>query len=84
MTGGFQREDRYVVMKRADLDAAVISNKLTQRDLDSLNHILGVLRDTRETRKKPRELKCVVVESTWPEHERVWAMLEERIGGGQA
>ena len=40
--------------------------------------IMDKVDDIRYEQGKPR-LKCVCVESDWPEYEPVWKMLEERV-----
>ncbi|WP_236175961.1 hypothetical protein [Pseudomonas pseudonitroreducens] len=65
----FQREDRYIVIKRKDL------NTVPFAALQSFLEHLGVLASF-----LPRH-EFVVVESDWPEYETVWAMLAARIEG---
>lgn len=65
----FKREDRYIVIKRSDLD------KLKGPQVDSLRLLLSKV----STRLPSRE--CVVVESDWPEYHLVWAMIEHRMAG---
>lgn len=61
----FKREERYIVIKRKDLDGAP----------DWLRH--GILYALQEAQLPER--KCVVIESDWPEYERVWQMIEDRM-----
>lgn len=65
----FKREDRYIVIKRSDLD------KLKGPQVDSLRLLLPKV----STRLPRREY--VVVESDWTEYEPVWQMIERRMTG---
>lgn len=68
----FIRESHYTVIKNTDIK--VLS--LFERDV--LNNILDkISRHRRDIGKSP--LSCVVVESDWPEYEKVWEMIEERV-----
>lgn len=70
----FKREIRYEVYKRKDIDnMPTAARKKARALLAELNALLdgyGV-----------RARKCVVVESDWPEYEKVWQMIEERVTG---
>ena len=61
----FTREFRYLVFKIKDLPRSITPNQLA--DLLHLYRLVGM--------KK----KIVVVEEDWPEYEKVWAMIEERM-----
>ena len=63
----FEREDRYVVLKIKDLET--IPTGLMLR----LHSILADLNEHLPERK------YVCVESDWPEYEKVWGMIEERM-----
>lgn len=65
----FQREDRYIVIKRNDLKKVPVSYRSSL--VDSMFSLLSHL---------PRR-ECVVVESDWPEYHLVWAMIEHRMAG---
>ena len=67
----FQREDRYIVIKRSDLKKVPVAYR--RHLVDPMFSLLGHL---------PRR-ECVVVESDWPEYHLVWAMLEHRMAGKQ-
>ncbi|MCO7566396.1 hypothetical protein NJI34_28430 [Pseudomonas sp. S 311-6] len=73
----FQREDRYIVIKRSDLD------KLSPIDRDlalsSLEHVDSIM----ATWDCPAR-KCLVIESDWPEYEPTWAAIEARVTGKPA
>jgi len=63
----FKREDRYVVLKRKDLQLLPITMQ------NELNEFL-----MRASHWLP-DRKYVVVESDWPEHDEVFKMLETRF-----
>lgn len=65
----FKREDRYVVLKRKDV------NRLPHWQKEALREILTEI----ENMMPPREY--VVVESDWPEYETVWDMIQARVEG---
>jgi O6-methylguanine-DNA--protein-cysteine methyltransferase len=67
----FNREDRYFVFKRSDVPASAIPV------LESLRETADYMRGMKG--KPP--LVCVVVESDWPEYEKVWQMIEDRVTG---
>ena len=71
----FKREDRYIVIKRTDLDKYVPSYSI-----ESLESILQTVLEGRKADGKPL-LECVVVESDWPEYETTWAAIEARVTG---
>lgn len=62
------REDRYIVIKRKDLDK--IKDKISY-ELGYFEAVLELL----------PERQYVVVESDWPEYETVWKMIEDRVDG---
>lgn len=68
-----EREERYVVLKIKDIE-----HFLSTSQKDDLHDIRGTIDAYRRMTKKG-ELKAVVVESGWPEYERVWKMLEARV-----
>lgn len=75
-----KREERYIVIKQSDLDAAVAAGYLSAIELAALAHIRNNVDRVRyERRKEP--LACVCVESDWPEYEPVWKMIEDRVNG---
>ena len=69
-----KRENRYIVIKRKDAEAA-----LDKGQLEQLNGLSSVVSANRKKAGK-LELNCVVVESDWPEYEPTWAAIEARIG----
>lgn len=70
----FQREDRYIVIKRKDL--AKVSP--TDGDLvqSYLQHIRAILDDWGVANRQ-----YLVIENDWPEYEPAWAMIEARMSG---
>jgi len=69
----FHREDRYLILKRKDLE-----KYLTEEDKIQLNFIRSkVFVGRREEGKEP--MNAVVVEQDWPEFETVWSMIEKRV-----
>jgi hypothetical protein len=70
----FEREDRYLVLKRSDIEKYL-------DDIDKLE--LEVLAENIANKRmddgRERLLKCVVVEHDWPEYEPTWAAIEARM-----
>lgn len=64
----FQREDRYLVLKRKDLD------KLPADARTDVSRLLTYLNGF-----NVGPIDCVVVERDWPEYEAVWKMLADRV-----
>jgi hypothetical protein len=70
-----EREQRYVVFKIKDM-----FKYLSEDEIEVVGDLLekvvyGRQMDSREP------LKCVTVESDWPEYEMVWDMIEKRVDG---
>jgi NTP pyrophosphatase (non-canonical NTP hydrolase) len=89
----FQRENRYVVVKRKDLrDAYKTPNAPVRHSAGfsgempvwmpaPLEKILDeAAANTRNQLGKP-PLKCLVIESDWPEYEPTWKAIEARMTG---
>lgn len=72
-TAPFNRQDRYFVLKNKDLDATI-----TEDEQHFLNTIALKIDRSRYARGKPA-LECVVIESTKPEYEQVWKLVEKRL-----
>ena len=66
-TDEFKREDRYIVIKRKDLNAAPFA--ALHSFLEHLQMLGGIL--------PPRQF--LVIESDWPEYETTWRMIERRM-----
>lgn len=70
--GEFQREDRYIVIKRKDLEAAPFKDRV------NFLQELAML----EAHLPKREY--LVIESGWPEYEPTWAAIQARVEGRAA
>lgn len=73
-----KREDRYLVLKRSDIEAAEKEGYISPAERGLLYLIAGKVAFWRYGESKP-ELKCVVVESDWPEYEHVWELIRLRV-----
>jgi hypothetical protein len=73
MTTQFKREERYYVLKISDMKKYLSAEKQ-----ESVIDTAGKLNAGRAVDGKP-VLQAVVIESDWPEYERVWQMLETRM-----
>lgn len=62
----FQRENRYIVIKRSHASE------------DALSRLEGTMDNNGVTEVED----ALVVESDWPEYETVWQMIEARVTGG--
>ena len=69
-----EREERYIVLKLKD-----VGHFLSAEQRMDLDDILGTINAYRKQLGKDTPLKAVVVESDWPEYERVWKMIEARV-----
>lgn len=67
----FERENRYVVLKRSDMDL------LTDEDRKDLDRICSLVKTSRYVKQKP-VFECLVVEAGWPEYESIWNRIESR------
>ncbi len=72
---GFSRENRYLVLKLTDLKAALTPTK--QMTLYQLAEEV----DTNRRVCGKGQLRCVVVESDWPEYEPTWEAIQQRATG---
>lgn len=72
----FKREQRYVVVKISDINAA----GCTQEERDAFNVLCDKVALYR-ARAGKRPLECVVVESDWPEYEPTWEAIQRRMEG---
>lgn len=80
--GEFQREDRYIVIKRRDLEAIENSTELSDLEAHKAVLLLHEALDTLHSRLPVRE--CLVIESDWPEYEPTWAAIRARVTGHAA
>lgn len=69
MSTEFERENRYIVLKRNHLK--FLPEQLQIRLKPALD----------EAAERLPKLECVVVESHWPEYEMVWAAIKQRVTG---
>ena len=69
---GFQREWRYIVIKRKKILEYALGDEATAKKIEK-----SILNQT------PDEalVECVVIESDWPEYEAVWGRIEKRCTG---
>jgi len=79
----FKREDRYIVLKISDVrdmlsHATESEYTCVAEDIENLERIAMHVVDSRAKQGKP-PLKCVVVESDWPEYEAVFKAIEQRV-----
>lgn len=72
-TVSFTRENRYIVLKVTDVEAV----GLMADEIEALKNICDAVNNIRAARHKP-PLKCVVVESDWPEYEPAWQAIQQR------
>lgn len=72
MSTEFQREDRYIVIKRSDLAKVPVAYRSAL--VEPLFHLQAHL---------PHR-ECLVLESDWPEYEPTWAAIEQRVTGKKA
>jgi len=68
----FVKEDRYIVLKRKQVQAA-----LSRHERQLLNELCAKVSSYRMNLGK-QPLICVVVESDWPEYAEVWDMIKAR------
>lgn len=73
--GEFRREDRYVVLKRTDLE-----RHATPAQLRELERTCEMVRAGRMTEGKLLN-SYVVVADNWPEYEETWAKIQARVTG---
>lgn len=78
----FQRESRYIVLKKTDVKELNTAGLLTITDVEILQKILEKIERIRIINGK-QALECVVVESDWPEYEATWKSIEDRVSKGE-
>ena len=70
------RENRYLVIKRSDLERIKFAIKPEAwAAYETIEKLVSI---SRENEGKP-PLCCVVVESDWPEYEPTWDAIEKRV-----
>jgi len=72
-----KREQRYIVMKVADITSA-----LDEKDKVQLG-IIAARVDAHRENRGALPLECVVVERDWPEYEPTWKAIEARVDAAQ-
>lgn len=72
MSQGFQREDRYIVIRRSDLQQA------EHHALSAFHSANHSLRESMSKNGVP-DRQFVVIESDWPEYQLAWAMIKARV-----
>ena len=72
-----ERENRYLVIKRSDLEAT--KSKVTAAEFETFCHVCEMVEATRNIGLKKSPLCCVVVEHDWPEYEPTWKAIEKRV-----
>ncbi|NIE73053.1 hypothetical protein F3J45_01045 [Pantoea sp. Ap-967] len=65
----FQREDRYIVVKRSDLAKVPVAYRSAL--VEPLFHLQAHL----------PQRECLVIESDWPEYDPAWAAIQARVTG---
>ena len=70
-----ERENRYAIFKRSD-----VAEALTPAERSEFIRLEDKVALSRTQRGK-NDLKCVVVESDWPEYEPTWNAIAERVDG---
>ena len=76
--GEFERENRYLVIKRTDLKLAMRA-LLKPEDSYCLNSICEAVDLARESRGR-QPLCCAVIESDWPEYDPTQNLYRDRCG----
>ena len=69
----FEREERYLVFRLADVEKDFFPSEISQ-----LLRLYETQQNRRKQRGKP-PLECVVVEADWPEYEPMWRAIEARV-----
>lgn len=77
----FTRQRRYIVLKNSDLHALALAGQLRAEDMDVLTRLSDAADRLRTVNGRPA-LRCVVVESDWPEYETTYTAIEKRTGAG--
>lgn len=71
----FERENRYVVIKKADIEAA----ELPEIFCKQLAYICDLVESHRVCKREKTPLECVVIEHDWPEYEQTWEAIKQRV-----
>ena len=73
----FEKEDRYVVFKRKDMEKYFGSSEWS-----NLRHLIATINAGRQKDNKPL-VECVVFESDWEDYDQVWDMVRRQYNYDQ-
>lgn len=71
-----KRKNRYIVIKRTDLDSA--RSLVTPTTFQAFESVINLVDAYRKSRLRG-PLCCVVVEHDWPEYEPTWRAIAARV-----
>ena len=69
-----ERENRYLVLKRSDIEKYLNSD-----DKLRLNRIARDIQTERMQDNRDPEMECVIVERDWPMYEETWKSIEDWV-----
>jgi len=74
----FKKEQRYIVIKKADLDYACNHDAFSEEELMYFDELLLKVQiaRTQRTQIPNNELECVVIESDWRCYDTAWDLVE--------
>lgn len=73
-----ERENRYLVLKRKDLE--LLSDE-AKEELENIVFALGIAKSEGFENPAEGEISCVVVERDWPMYEQVWRLIQAWVDG---
>jgi len=76
----FVRENRYIVLKRKDVDK-YLSDEAKQK-LENIIMAISLAKQPDIDTGASACVDCVVVEKDWPEYEPTWLAIENRVKNG--
>ena len=68
-----KRENRYIVVKIKDAEKHLSPHEFTR-----LRQLAKAV-DNGRIQEEKHPMECVVIESDWPEYEKAWQMIGERV-----
>ena len=77
-----QRENRYLVLKRKDIDKYLSVG--AKKELDNILMAMAIAKQPDIDTGTGGEIDCVVVEKDWPMYEQVWELIEQWVDEQQA
>jgi len=77
-----QRENRYIVLKRKDIDNYLGAE--AKEELDNILMALAIAKQPDIDTGVEGEIDCVVVEKDWPMYEDTWKAIEQWVDEQQA